>query len=501
MRFLEDMSLAIERLGVFAELDVPAAELPSSAVQLSDASVRDALGMVARLGKQVATLQAVLVGVAAARSGRDRVHGGLVQEGGHRNAVEFVRDVTGVTRGEAIRAVKVGEALLDGLGGDADAVSSGVEPDATESPTPPCWHEPLRVALLEGALTTAQHQAIRAGLGEPPAIDGRSSDAVIAAWRAAARELAVEASECTVEDLGARARSLRNLLDPAGAEERYAARFAKRSYRSYTTGEGLPAAHIVFDDEMGHWIRTMMDTALAPRRGGPRFVTADEKAKAAELVADPRSNEQLAYDLLVDLLRAGALADAKNVYGTKESGVRLVAIQDAVSGERVHRDVFDRLTAIAQSEDGALSIPGSVLERALCTTGTVEVTVDTCGNPLDLGREARLYTTRQRLVLAIRDGGCLWPGCDRPPAYCEAHHCEHWARGGRTDCATGVLLCRYHHLTLHNNGWRIEPAVGGRFVLHPPPGSGGAPILLRSKAPLRWLWDPPPDRVGWRTAA
>ena len=53
------MSDMIGRLGVFAELNVPAAELPGSALGLSDASVRDAL---AGLGRQVATLQSVLAG-------------------------------------------------------------------------------------------------------------------------------------------------------------------------------------------------------------------------------------------------------------------------------------------------------------------------------------------------------------------------------------------------------------------------------------------------------
>ena len=493
MGFLEDIGDAVTRLGVFAESNVPAAELPSSAVRLSDASVRDALGMVAGIVRQATTLQAVLVGIAAARSGRERGHGGLVQETGHRNPVEFVRDVTGVTRGEAIRVVKVGEALVDGLDGhEAAATLSGVDPDTAGpggTPAPVMWHEPLREALLGGTITTAQHHAIRAGLGEPPVIDGHLSDAV------------VEASECTVEELGARARALKDMLDPAGAEERYAVRFEKRSYRWSTTADGARSAHIVFDDEMGEWVQVMIDAALAPRRGGPRFVSEGETRKAAALVEDPRTNEQLAYDLFVDVLRAGALADAKDVYGAKEAGIRLVAMKDAITGEHVHRDVIGRLIAVAYSEDGALTVPGSVLERTLCATGNVEVIVDTCGNPLDVGREQRLFTARQRLTFAVRDGGCLWPGCDRPPAYCEAHHCEHWADGGGTDCATGVLLCRYHHLTLHNNGWRIDRAPGGGFVLYPPPGVGGEPVPLRSKAPLRWLWDPPPDRVGWRTAA
>ncbi|MFT4136867.1 MAG: hypothetical protein QM641_10200, partial [Microbacterium sp.] len=162
MGVLEDISGRVAALGVFAELNVDAAELPASAVRLSDASVRDALGIVAGLEKRVTMLQSVLVGVAAARSGRDRGHGGLVQGTGHRNTVEFVRDVTGVSRGEAIRAVKVGEALLDGHGdghghaadpgaatdagaGGADGTDAGAGAAAGVDAAALPWHEPLRV--------------------------------------------------------------------------------------------------------------------------------------------------------------------------------------------------------------------------------------------------------------------------------------------------------------------------------------------------------------------
>ena len=421
---------------MFEELDVDATALPSSAMRLSDSSVRDLLAETTELAKQIATLQAVLAGVASCRSRRERGHGGFTQETGHRNAVELIRELTGTTRGEATRAVRVGEALLDGVEG-----VGGVEPgtaldeaDAGNPATPDGtgaiairmpWHQPLQDALLAGSITTAQHHAILSGLGMPPTIDGRDADAVADAWRAAAHELAVEASTCTVEELGARARGLKDMLDPAGAEERYAARFAQRSYRWSVTPEGLRRAHITFDDEMGESVHGMMDTALSPRRGGPRFVAEDEKRAAEALVNDPRSNEQLAYDLFVDILRAGALAKAEDVFGTKEAGVRLVTIKDAATGAAARRDAFGRLIATAHSDDGALVIPGSVLERALCATGTVPVTVDTSGNPLDVGREARLYSPKQRLALAVRDGGCMWPGCDRPPAYCEAHR-EHW---------------------------------------------------------------------------
>jgi hypothetical protein len=68
-----------------------------------------------------------------------------------------------------------------------------------------------------------------------------------------------------------------------------------------------------------------------------------------------------------------------------------------------------------------------------------------------------------------------------------------------------VLLCRFHHLLLHNNHWRITREGDACFVLHPPPGSGG-PVVLATKAPWSWAWDPPPPpeipggRIGPRAA-
>ena len=231
----------------------------------------------------------------------------------------------------------------------------------------------------------------------------------------------------------------------------------------------------------------LLDAALRPRRGGPRFVSDDERHAARELLDDPRSNEQLEYDLLMDLLRAGALASAKDVFGARQPGVRMVVIKDAVGP----RDAFGRLLAVGHAEDGGDALPGSIIDRALCTTGTVEVTVDTHGNPLDLGREQRLYSAHQRLALVVRDGGCLWPRCQRAASYCEAHHCDHYHRDhGRTDIDRGILLCRHHHMLLHNNGWQISRDGRGPFLLHPPPRQGD-PIELKSKAPWKWAWTRP----------
>jgi hypothetical protein len=121
--------------------------------------------------------------------------------------------------------------------------------------------------------------------------------------------------------------------------------------------------------------------------------------------------------------------------------------------------------------------------RALaCEQGTQTALIDSLGNVLDLGREQRLYSRHQRVALAIRDGGCIWTGCERPPSWCEAHHIDHYARDkGRTDLDRGVLLCKHHHLKLHNEGWQIRRR-DGRYWLHPPPDIGGTPQLLVTKS-------------------
>jgi hypothetical protein len=53
--------------------------------------------------------------------------------------------------------------------------------------------------------------------------------------------------------------------------------------------------------------------------------------------------------------------------------------------------------------------------------------------PIDLGRTRRPYTGAARTAVLLRDGGCAFPGCDRPSRWCQIHHIEFWARGGRTD--------------------------------------------------------------------
>jgi hypothetical protein len=88
--------------------------------------------------------------------------------------------------------------------------------------------------------------------------------------------------------------------------------------------------------------------------------------------------------------------------------------------------------------------------------------------PLDVGRSTRVVQPAQRAALTVRDGGCVFPGCDRPLAWCDAHHLWHWTNGGPTDLANLALLCRAHHRAVHEGGWRLARGPDGGFTATPP---------------------------------
>jgi hypothetical protein len=87
--------------------------------------------------------------------------------------------------------------------------------------------------------------------------------------------------------------------------------------------------------------------------------------------------------------------------------------------------------------------------------------------PLDVGRASRVITPAQRSALAVRDGGCVFPDCPRPPSWCEGHHLWHWADGGPTDLANLALVCRAHHRAVHEGGWQLTRGPDGQFTATP----------------------------------
>lgn len=504
MAIFTDIDGQLEGLRTLLGDDVDVDVLAQRMSALGGEELMQALERAATVVRCIERISIVGAGVAARRSGRDAGHSGLAQARGHRTPAALVQDIAGVGRVEAQRHVRLGIAVLEG---DESTTASAISGEGADAPSPddrqqataPAvpWHAPLSTALLAGEISSVQHDAILRGLGEPPTAeegaddgadadrDARADAQIVDAWRCAAEQLIAESGARTVEELRQAARTVRDRLDPKGAARRFHERFERRSFRMWIEADGVQHGHIAFDDEGGAWVTTIRDAALRPRRGGPRFVDADERARGDDLAADARTNDQLSYDLLIDVLRAGALADAESVFGTRQAGVRVVQVIDE-TGAPVSQHTEDYLTPL----------PTAAIEQRLCESGKQQILVDRRGNPLDVGREQRLFTPRQRVALAIRDGGCSWRGCDRPASYCESHHIDEWAAAhGRTDVDRGILLCRYHHMQLHHGGWRISRDGLSEFRLHPP--GGDPPITLYRRAALSYAWagiDPPPQR-------
>ncbi|CDO10021.1 HNH endonuclease [Mycolicibacterium cosmeticum] len=122
-------------------------------------------------------------------------------------------------------------------------------------------------------------------------------------------------------------------------------------------------------------------------------------------------------------------------------------------------------------------------ELISCDCTRTSVTVDGAGVPLDVGRSERLFTPALRKGLAVRDGGCAFPGCGRPVSWCDAHHITPWALGGITSLDNGVLFCRRHHTVIHHSDWQVYLGSDRHpWFIPPREAAGPEPAHLRSHA-------------------
>ena len=115
---------------------------------------------------------------------------------------------------------------------------------------------------------------------------------------------------------------------------------------------------------------------------------------------------------------------------------------------------YETLTGLADgagchTEDcGPLS--PETLRRILCDAEVIPVVLDGDSLPLDIGRAKRTAPWWLRKLLNIRDKGCVIPGCQTRPRYCDAHHVIHWLFGGKTRLENLCLLCARHHTMVHD---------------------------------------------------
>jgi hypothetical protein len=401
---------------------------------LADGELLAAQRALAAQRREVDAQSAVVAAEIAYRSRRELGSEGLAQRLGARTAEKLVQRMTGTTARDSQTLVRVGSIPAE---------------------------SPIATAVSSGVLGVDAAKVIHDGLGDS------APDEVVSA-------MISEAEVLSVEKLAGRARDVRAELDEDGIADREQHLRDQRYLRLSRLSDGMTRLTGLLDPESAAVIVAAYDGATTPRRGGPRFVDPDAATRADELVRDERESDQIALDAFVELIRLGVDADS-TVLPARRPAVRVLVTE---------RDLSRRAGA-GYFEGQSVPISIATVDRHICSAGVVPVLFDSDGQAVNVGREQRLFTTRQRVGLAARDGGCLFPQCDRPPSWCEAHHVNPWSRGGNTDLADGVLLCKHHHLLIHNNGWEVKRRAD-EYVLIPPRSLDPrrTPIPAPSKNPL-----------------
>jgi Domain of unknown function (DUF222) len=101
-------------------------------------------------------------------------------------------------------------------------------------------------------------------------------------------------------------------------------------------------------------------------------------------------------------------------------------------------------------------LANETIARICCDADLNIAAIDPAGEILNYGRTRRFPSPGQRRALVIRDRGCVFPGCDRPPSWCQAHHLHFWGKLGHTNLVNLALVCSFHHHTVHEDQWTLQ---------------------------------------------
>ena len=221
-----------------------------------------------------------------------------------------------------------------------------------------------------------------------------------------------------------------------------------------------------------------------------------------QIPPDPRTRPQLMHDVLAMALGAAArVADQRSVAGN--SPTVLVSVRDDDLEAR-------RGTGATFSGDrfgGPLPMSMAAVAQLACSGTIQRIALDDLGAVVGLWSPERCFTGHQRRAIALRDGGCIIPGCHVPAGWCEVHHITpHKDDPDGTHTTNGALLCWYHHRTIDTSGWQIRTRNGIPEVRPPawlraltragPPATGRTTATRRRRrmAPSHRLTHPHPRR-------
>ena len=274
------------------------------------------------------------------------------------------------------------------------------------------------------------------------------------------------------------------VADPDGADAAREHRHERRGLWLSPTLDGMVAVDGLLEPEAGTTLLAALEPLARPadagdsRHGGQR--NADALAELCRRALEggrlPKAGgvrPQLLVTVDLDSLlgRPGGLGGDLGWVGPLDvEACRRLACDGAVTRVLVSRQPNHADPDDSHGPDHGLSDPAELQGRLRAAMTLLPPTLGGApSQPLDVGRATRVVQPAQRSALAVRDRGCVFPGCDRPLAWCDAHHLWHWVDGGPTDLPNLAMVCRAHHRTVHEGGWQLTRGPDGRFTATPGP--------------------------------
>jgi hypothetical protein len=249
----------------------------------------------------------------------------------------------------------------------------------------------------------------------------------------------------------------RHQQDPRGAEKHEKEKALHRALEiSAATEEGYVFLSGILDAAGGAAVRSALEP-LARRQG------AD----------DPRTKAWRMADALVELAMHGLDSGDLPQQGGQKPHLQVTATLETLLGLP---------GAPAAELEWGLPMSSRWLEQVACDSSVCRILLGPDSTVIDVGRATRVISPSLRRALVAEQKHCQWPGCDRPPSFCQGHHLEHWIRGGRTEKENILLLCHRHHWMVHGGGWQVVRVDGEVRTLPPPPH-----LSEWVRGPDRWM--------------
>ncbi|WP_155541384.1 HNH endonuclease signature motif containing protein [Amycolatopsis camponoti] len=358
---------------------------------------------------------------------------GVVELFGYRSVARLFEHLADVPKAAAEAVVKRARALTSGRTLDGvPAVAPGTG-----------------VAALAGRLSTPMIDTIVGVMTQVPPEHRADAEQHLLSF-------ASDAGHKQVAALGAR---ILAHLDPDGAEPDTTEPAIPRrelSLRRKRTGTWELQGR--FDDETGTRASALLDS-LAQRRGN-------------EEGADLRSPQERYGDAFSDAIDLALSCPELPMQAGERAHVMVtVSLEDLKSslGQAALGDGTRPQARTGRATLGDLGTISAAEARIhACDCMLIPAVLGAKSEPLDLGRQRRLVPPGIRRALYLRDRGCAFPGCHRPPRHCQGHHIRHWADGGPTELGNLVLMCAHHHRLLHRSGWQVRIAADGLPEFLPP---------------------------------